>query len=63
MDDWQILMQLKAALGGGNGIHVIEDVFKGMAAATPEFAGLTMSRVGDLGIQLKTAPAQTSALR
>jgi len=35
MDDWQILVQLKAALGGGNGIHTIEDVFKSMAAATP----------------------------
>jgi NADH-quinone oxidoreductase subunit G len=55
MDDWQILVQLKMALGGGNGIHTIEDVFKAMAAATPALAGLTMSRIGDLGVELKLA--------
>ena len=50
MDDWQILLQLKAALGGGNGIHTIEEVFKAMAAATPAFAGLSLSKIGDLGV-------------
>jgi NADH-quinone oxidoreductase subunit G len=53
MDDWQILVQLKAALGGGNGIHTIEDVFKAMAAATPALAGLSLTKIGDLGIDLK----------
>jgi NADH-quinone oxidoreductase subunit G len=53
MDDWQILVQLKAALGGGNGIHTIEDVFKAMAAASPTFTGLSLSKVGDLGLDLK----------
>jgi NADH-quinone oxidoreductase subunit G len=53
MEDWQILLQLKAALGGGNGIHTIEEVFKAMAEATPALAGLTMSRIGDLGVDLK----------
>jgi NADH-quinone oxidoreductase subunit G len=53
MDDWQILVQLKAALGGGNGIHTIEDVFKAMAAATPALSGLSLSKIGDLGIDLK----------
>ena len=53
MDDWQILVQLKAALGGGNGIHTIEDVFKSMAAASPAFAGLSLSKIGDLGVDLK----------
>jgi len=53
MDDWQILVQLKAALGGGNGIHTIEDVFKSMAEATPAFAGLSLSKIGDLGVDLK----------
>jgi NADH-quinone oxidoreductase subunit G len=52
LDDWQILVQLKAALGGGNGIHTIEDVFKSMAEATPEFSGLSLSKIGDLGIDL-----------
>ena len=53
MDDWQILLQLKAAIGGGNGLHTIEEVFKAMAAATPVFAGLSLSKIGDLGIALK----------
>ncbi|MCE0497436.1 MAG: molybdopterin-dependent oxidoreductase, partial [Methylacidiphilales bacterium] len=53
MDDWQILLQLKAALGGGNGLYTIEEVFKAMAAAQPVFAGLSLSRIGDLGVELK----------
>jgi len=53
LDDWQILVQLKAALGGGNGIHTIEEVFKAMAAASPAFSGLSLSKIGDLGISLK----------
>jgi len=53
MDDWQILLQLKAALGGGNGLHTIEEVFKTMAEATPAFAGLSLSKIGDLGVDLK----------
>jgi len=57
MDDWQILLQLKAALGGGNGLHTIEEVFKAMAEATPALSGLTLSRIGDLGIDLKLEPA------
>ena len=53
MDDWQILVQLKAAIGGGNGLHTIEEVFKAMAASTPAFAGLSLSKIGDLGLDLK----------
>jgi NADH-quinone oxidoreductase subunit G len=53
MDDFQILLQLKAALGGGNGIHSVEEVFKAMAEKTPAFAGLSLSKIGDLGIDLK----------
>jgi NADH-quinone oxidoreductase subunit G len=53
MDDFQILLQFKAALGGGNGIHAIEDVFKAMAEVTPAFSGLSLSKIGDLGIDLK----------
>ena len=62
MDDWQILLQLKAALGGGNGIYTIEEVFRAMSAATPALNGLSLSRIGDLGVQLALpgapAPAQ-----
>ena len=62
LDDWQILLQLKAALGGGNGIHSIEEVFKAMAEATPAFAGLSLSKIGDQGINLKldSAPARSA---
>ena len=31
---------------------MIEDVFKQMAAVVPALAGLTLSRIGDLGIQV-----------
>jgi NADH-quinone oxidoreductase subunit G len=57
MDDWQILVQLKAALGGGNGLYTIEEVFKAMSLATPALNGLTLSRIGDLGLDLKATGA------
>jgi NADH-quinone oxidoreductase subunit G len=60
MDDWQILLQLKAALGGGNSLHTIEEVFKAMAETTPAFAGLSLSRIGDLGVGLKLNEAALS---
>jgi NADH-quinone oxidoreductase subunit G len=54
MDDFQILLQLKAALGGGNGIHSIEEVFKAMVESTPAFSGLSLSKIGDLGLDLQS---------
>ena len=51
-DDWEILRDLIQALSGGNGIYTIEDVFRQMSEATPELAGLTLSRIGDLGVQV-----------
>jgi len=60
MDDLQILLQLKAALGGGNGLYTIEEVFKAMVEATPAFAGLSLSKIGDLGVQMKSStPARS----
>ena len=53
LDDWQILLRLKEALGGGNGLHTIEEVFKAMAAKVSAFTGLTLSRIGDLGTPLE----------
>ena len=52
-DDWEVLRDLIAALGGGNGLYSIEDVFKRMAAEVPAFAGLSLSKIGDLGVQLE----------
>ena len=49
-DTWEILRDLVSALGGGNGLHLIEDVFKKLVEEVPEFEGLTLSRIGDQGV-------------
>ena len=51
-DDWEILRDLVLAISGSNGLYMIEDVFKSLAAEVPEFAGLSLSKIGDLGVQL-----------
>ncbi len=51
-DDWEILRDLVQACGEPNGVYTIEDVFKQMAVAIPEFAGLNLSKIGDLGVPL-----------
>ncbi|MCX6969468.1 MAG: molybdopterin-dependent oxidoreductase [Verrucomicrobia bacterium] len=51
-DDWEILRDLIGLVSGASGLASIEDVFKQMAAETPALSGLTLSRIGDLGIQL-----------
>jgi len=51
-DDWEILRDLLQALGGSNGIYTIEDVFRQMSAEIPKLAGLTLSKIGDLGVQI-----------
>jgi NADH-quinone oxidoreductase subunit G len=52
-DDWEILRDLIQIVSGSNGIYTIEDVFKQLASETPALAGLTLSRIGDLGVQLE----------
>ena len=51
-DDWEILRDLIQAVSGSNGLYMIEDVFKAMAAEVKEFSGLSLSKIGDLGVQL-----------
>ena len=51
-DDWEILRDLIQSVSGSNGIYMIEDVFKAMAADVQEFAGLSLSKIGDLGLPL-----------
>src|SRR5437763_4260491 len=51
-DDWEILRDLLQALGGSNGIYTIEDVFRQMSAEIPKLAGLTLSKIGDLGVDI-----------
>jgi len=51
-DDWEILKDLILEASGTNGIYSIEDVFKAAAAEIPALQGLSLSRIGDLGIDL-----------
>jgi NADH-quinone oxidoreductase subunit G len=62
-DDWEIIRDLLQQVTGSNGIYLIEDVFKQIADAIPEMKGLTLSRIGDLGVQLvdDTEEARASA--
>ena len=60
-DDWEILRDLIHAVSGSNGIAMIEDVFKAMAGEVKEFAGLSLSKIGDLGVQIIEEKVPTSA--
>ena len=51
-DDWEILRDLILEITGSNGLHSVDDVFKRLAAEVPAFQGLTLSRIGDLGLPL-----------
>jgi NADH-quinone oxidoreductase subunit G len=51
-DTWEILRDLIVALGGSNGIHTVEDVFKRLAAEVPALSNLTFSKIGDQGVQV-----------
>jgi NADH-quinone oxidoreductase subunit G len=50
--DWEILKDLLLAAGGPQVGESLEEVFGFMATAAPALRGLTISRVGDLGVQL-----------
>ena len=53
MDDWEITRDLIKALNKeAPDRHMIEDVFKEIAANVDEFKDLNLSRIGDLGIQI-----------
>jgi NADH-quinone oxidoreductase subunit G len=52
MEDWEILRGLRNHATGGNGIHSIEDLFRSMSDKIPALAGLTLDKIGDLGVQL-----------
>ena len=59
-DDWEILRDLNQALTDSHGVYTIEDVFRQMSETVPAFAGMTLSKIGDLGIQI-LPPAQSQA--
>jgi NADH-quinone oxidoreductase subunit G len=51
-DDWEILHDLLQAVTGSNGTYTIDELFKRIAAEFPAFEGLSLSRIGDLGVDL-----------
>jgi NADH-quinone oxidoreductase subunit G len=51
-DDWEFLRDLLQAVGGGDSLHSIEDVFRRMSETVPHFAGLSLSKIGDLGVHI-----------
>jgi len=59
-DDWQILRDLIEACSDRNsqtatpadGLQSIEDVFRRMSESIPQFAGLSLSKISDLGVQI-----------
>jgi NADH-quinone oxidoreductase subunit G len=51
-DDWGILRDLLQAIGGGDSLHSIEDVFRRVSEIVPQFAGLSLSKIGDLGVHV-----------
>ena len=58
-DDWEILRDLLQAVGGGDSLSSIEDVFRRISETVPQFAGLTLSKIGDLGehiLQMEELP-------
>jgi NADH-quinone oxidoreductase subunit G len=54
-DDWEILRDLIQACSGQTSIYSIEEVFRQMAEIVPQFAGLSLTKIGDLGIQVMQA--------
>jgi NADH-quinone oxidoreductase subunit G len=52
-DDWEILRDLRQGLTGSNGVYTIDDVFREMSQAIPHLAGLTLSKIGDLGAKIE----------
>ena len=51
-DDLEILRDLIGALSGADAISSVEEVFKQMSEEFPAFAGLSLGKIGDLGIQM-----------
>ena len=51
-NDWEILRDLLQAIGGSNGLYSIDDVFRQMSAEIPQFAHLTLNKIGDQGVHV-----------
>jgi NADH-quinone oxidoreductase subunit G len=51
-DDWEILRDLLQAVGGGDSILSIDDVFRRISETVPQFSGLSLNKIGDLGMHI-----------
>jgi NADH dehydrogenase/NADH:ubiquinone oxidoreductase subunit G len=51
-DDWEILRDLLGAVGGGDSILSIDDVFRRIRETVPQFGGLSLNKIGDLGVHI-----------
>jgi NADH-quinone oxidoreductase subunit G len=51
-DDWEILRDLLQAIGGGESLSSIDDVFRRISETVPQFAGLSLNKIGDLGVPI-----------
>ena len=51
-DDLEILRDLLQAVGGGDSLSSIDDVFRQISETVPRFAGLSLSKIGDLGVDV-----------
>ena len=68
-DDWEILRDLLQAVGGGDSLHSIDDVFRHISETVPQLGGLTLNKIGDLGVPVlqmqelpPTQPADEEAI-
>ncbi|MFC4995403.1 molybdopterin-dependent oxidoreductase [Rubritalea tangerina] len=53
MDDWEIIRDLILSYTGEkNDMFVLEDILKVLSQAVPAFEGITLSKVGELGLPL-----------
>jgi len=59
--EWQTFAALLNELGADGGYLTIEDVFADMARSLAPLAGLNLSKIGDLGVELKLAAVPANA--
>lgn len=51
-DDWEILRDLLHAVGGGDSVLSIDDIFRRISETVPQFAGLSLNKIGDMGVHI-----------
>jgi NADH-quinone oxidoreductase subunit G len=51
-DDWEILRDLLQAIGEGDSVSSIDDVFRRISETIPQFAGQSLNKIGDLGVHI-----------